>query len=120
MTCPLYFTTAAEERKIRKYDRAARQINNTFIPMALETFGALGKEMNKFLKKIASGYLRSLPNPEISNRSVLMRYWRSKISCTLQRANAKLIISKSNRIKANTRQGPLPNSPDMTDNWQIV
>ena len=120
MTRPLYFATAAEERKIRKYDRAARQINNTFIPMALETFGALGREANKFLKKLASRYLRSLPNPEISNRSILMRYWRSKISCTLQRANAKLIISKSNRIKANTRQGPLPNSPDMTDNWQIV
>ena len=120
MMTPLYFARAAEERKIRKYAQAARDNHHIFIPLALETFGAMGREMEKSLKKLASRYLRTLPSAEISNRSVLMRFWRSKISCCLQKANAKLIISKANRVKANSRQTPLPNNPDLSESWSIA
>jgi hypothetical protein len=122
MTSPLFFARAAEDRKIRKYGRAARENGHRFIPLAIETYGALGKEMDKKLKSLATKYTRSISNQytDITARSTLMRYWRARISCCLQRANAKLIISKSNRIKANSRSAPQPNAPDLNTCWTIA
>ena len=122
MITPLHFARAAEERKIRRYERAASAMSHKFIPLAIETFGALGKRIDKMLKDLANRYFRSIQNqdPEFNAKSVLMRYWRSKISCCLQKANAKLLISKENRIRANTRQGTPPNAPDLSEVLSII
>ena len=75
---PLYFAKSAEDRKNRKYERAASAISHKFIPLAIETYGALGHRTDKTLKVLASGYLRHDHNqdPDFSAKSVLMRFWR--------------------------------------------
>ena len=121
---PSYFAKHAENRKIRKYRAASEQIGQRFVPIALETYGALGPECSKMLKNLAGRryQLCSESDTENFSRSSLTRIWRVKISAALQRANARLIISKANRIRNNLRQNSQPNPHNviLTDQWEIT
>jgi hypothetical protein len=123
MQTPLYFAKYQESRKIRRYGDIARQMGHTFAPLALETYGATGPALNRYLRSLANRHqhLVSRNSEEDSlEKSTLIRYWRTKISCCLQRANAKLLIGKSNRIAATLRQGSPPNTPDLSEAWYIT
>ena len=50
MCSPLYFAKHREATKIRKYGARAAQINNQFVPLVLETYGALGPVFSSSLK----------------------------------------------------------------------
>jgi hypothetical protein len=122
MQLPLYFAKYREGSKVRRYGEAIRQMHHTFAPLVLETFGAAGPALTKYIKHLASRQHQlstNCPENDITARSTLVRYWRTRIACGLQKANARLIISKSNRIKANQRQGTNPNAPDLTEPWTI-
>lgn len=122
MQCPLYFAKYQENRKIRKYGETVRRMRNVFIPLALETYGATGPAVTRALQRLATRYFQSNTcgnDPESTARSTLMRYWRTKISCCLQRANARLLLSKANRVRAHTRQTAPPNAPDLSETWMI-
>ena len=122
MLQPLYFAKQAEQRKQRKYQAASRAINMNFKPMALETFGAVGPHLNEILKKLATRIARFNDwhqSSEISYVSTLIRFWRTRISTCLQRCNAKLILSKAHRIRANCRLGSHPHPPDISSSWLI-
>ena len=94
----------------------------TFIPFAFETFGASGTSFDFFLKTLANRYQRLISwnsSTDIADKSSLLRFWRARISTCLQKQNARLIISKVNRIKRQTRQGSTPNRPDLASNWTL-
>jgi hypothetical protein len=122
MLQPLYFAKSAEHRKRRKYGEVVRSMNQAFIPMALETFGALGPCLDKSLKEMATriGRLNDWHhNTDIFYISTLMRFWRTRISTCLQKCNAKLIISKAHRVRSRSRQGSSPGPPNMSSDWII-
>jgi hypothetical protein len=123
MISPLYFAKYQESRKIRRYGEIVRAMGHAFAPLAIETYGATGPFLNKYLKQLARRYQqiihRNSEEDPLGN-STLIRYWRTKISCCLQKANARLLISKTNRICARSRQGPLPNAPDLSEPWCIT
>jgi hypothetical protein len=120
---PLYFARHAEGRKIRRYGEAANRMHHHFSPFAFETYGASGPTFTAYLKSIAARYQHSVSwgsNTDSTDRSAIIRFWRTKISCCLQRSNAKLIISKANRIQSRSRQGPAPPGPDSLTCWTIT
>ena len=112
---PLYFAKHHENRKRRKYEEAVRSINSRFVPLALETFGAMGPCFDKCLKSLAAR--QALTDAE---KSILMRFWRMKISCCLQKANSFLIMSKAQRVRKQSRQGSAPLAPNLTEAWRIT
>lgn len=119
---PLHFAKHAESRKIRRYQRAAEMMHHRFAPLALETYGAMGPALSSSLKALAIRFHRVLladPAPDLSARSTLIRYWRVRISACLQRANARLILSKANRINSRSRQGHPPGIPSLLSQWTI-
>ena len=122
MLQPLYFAKQAEQRKQRKYQAASRAINKIFKPMAFETFGAVGPLLNETLKRLAPRIARFNDwhqSSEITYISSLIRFWRTRISTCLQRCNAKLVLSKAHRIRANSRLGSHPRPSDISSSWFI-
>ena len=122
MQIPLYFAKLQENRKIRRYGETIRLMRHEFAPLAFETYGATGPIFTKYLKRLASRHFQFISlnyETDISARSTLVRYWRTRISCCLQKANARLLISKANRVRANMRQGTPPHAPDLSECWVI-
>lgn len=122
MQLPLYFAKHQEHRKNRRYGEAVRQMHHQFAPFSFETYGATGPTFSKYLKYLASRHAQLTAisnNTDYSNRSTLVRYWRTRIACTLQRANSRLLISKANRVKAHTRQSAFQHAPDLSVPWMI-
>ena len=117
MTTPLYFAKYRENAKTTRYGDRATQIHHAFIPMVFETFGAFGPQLNQFLKSIAG---RALHGSAQTYRTQLIRFWRVRLSACLQRANARLILSKANRIRSRSRQGPYPNPPPFQIESSII
>ena len=71
-------------KKIRKYDRLLT--NYHFIPIAIQTFGAWGKEGLKFIKEVG----RKIT--QISNDKNATNHIIQAISMAVQRGNAASII----------------------------
>jgi len=122
MLLPLFFAKRAEDRKLRRYGTATRSMNLAFIPMALETFGALGPGLDHELKLLAKRIAQFNDwhqGTEISFISTLIRFWRTRISSCLQKCNAKLILSKAHRARSCCRQSSRANFPDVSSSWCI-
>ena len=79
--------TDAEKMKITKYRERCRQIDHNFMPMAFEIYGACSKLVDTFLVDVVTNaaLINAIP------QSVLVSYWRKRISTTLQYYNARLI-----------------------------
>ena len=119
MTHPLHFTLIKENQKKHKYSHTARLLGASVFPLAIETFGALGPMFQKFLQLCADAYLHRIflshPSREEIHRSVIMRSWRSRISCALQKANARLLFSKASRTARANQSGQAPHYVDLTE-----
>ena len=82
---------------------SARLVGAEFFLFVLETPGMMDPSFKKFLRKIQLEFLRNMTNTdpdaehEISNK--LPNLWTTRISCVLQRANSRLILSKLSRIQ---------------------
>ena len=116
MIAPLYFAKKREDAKIRKYSNRAAQIHHHFLPMVLEIYGAYGPKFSTFLKTLAHRVTRQ-SSP--SHRTQLIRLWRMKISASLQRTNARLILNKANRIRSRSRQGTPPLDARISMLWNL-
>lgn len=105
-TCPTYLGRAAREKhatlknreryKNDKYLQRCININKSFMPMAFESFGAASEGSLKLMANLVSraSELTSIPY------SVLLSYWRKRISTTLQVQNARIIMEASARLLA--------------------
>ena len=119
MTHPLHFTLLKEAQKKQKYQHTASLIGASVFPLAMETYGALGPSFQKFLHICAEGYLQknflSHPSREELHKSVIMRSWRSRISCALQKANSRLLFSKASRSTTINQSGQRPHYVDIAE-----
>ena len=119
MTHPLHFALIKEEQKKHKYSHTARLLGASIFPLAIETFGAMGPSFQKFLHICADGYLQRLflshPTREETHKSVIMRSWRSRISCALQKANSRLLFSKASRSNGANQSGQRPHYVDIIE-----
>ena len=119
MLTPLHFTKIKEIAKKARYNHAARSCGATVFPLALETYGAAGPSFHTFLSHCANAYLQKLflshPTREELHKSVIMRSWRSRISCALQKANARLLFSKASRATSCNQSGQMPHYVDMVE-----
>ena len=119
MTHPLHFTLLKEAQKRHKYNNTASLIGASVFPLVAETFGALGPSFQKFLHICVNGYFQRIflshPTREEIHKSVIMRSWRSRISCALQKANARLLFSKASRSSNANQSGQRPHYVDITE-----
>ena len=125
MLSPGYFAAHREQSKRNKYLESARLVGAKFFPLVLETLGTMGPSFKKFLRKIQLEFLRNMTNTdpdterEISNK--LLNLWTTRISCVLQRANSRLILSKLSRIHQAVSRGNPAVSVDFSNmaSWFI-
>ena len=75
---------AAETRKHTKYSRLSTNYN--FIPIALETFGAWGKDTEELFSEIGRRIRLNSGEPKT------MEFLRQRISIELQRGNAASVL----------------------------
>ncbi len=77
----------AEKMKTDKYEERCRQIDHKFMPMAIEIYGAVSKQVESFIGKVVerAAEVNAIP------QSILLSYWKKRISTTLQHYNARLI-----------------------------
>ena len=75
---------AAETRKITKYSHLSTNYN--FIPIALETFGAWGKDTEQLFSEIGRRIRLNSGEPKT------MEFLRQRISIELQRGNAASVL----------------------------
>ena len=77
----------AEKVKNDKYEGRCREIDHFFMPWAMEIYGACSKNVASFIDKVVekAAEVNSIP------QSILLSYWRKRMSTTLQYYNARLI-----------------------------
>ena len=119
MLNPLHFTKIKEAAKRNKYQHAARASGATVVPLVLETFGSSGPAFQRFLNICADGFLQKIflshPSRQETHKSLIMRSWRSRISCALQKANIRLLFSKASRASSANQTGQRPHYVDITE-----
>ena len=123
MLQPAHFTVNRDNSTRSKYGQAATILGVKFIPRVLETYGNMGSAFSSFLGKLSMELFSRQNNsdPEVQNHFKSRQLWNSKISVCLQRASARLIISKISRSQqANQRWAPSI-GVDFTgaSNWSI-
>ena len=94
-----HFSTHRERAKCNKYGEAASIIGARFIQLVLETYGQMGQSMQNFLRRTATElFNRSWnydPETSLDLKSRLVKLWTARVSSVLQRANTRLLMSKS-------------------------
>ena len=103
-TCPSYVTRAAvvphhtldrlHRQKNTKYLDRCTEINSSFMPLAFESFGAVSEDVVKLMANLVSKAAEVTKVPY----SVLLSYWRKRISTTLQVHNARILMLSSAQI----------------------
>lgn len=85
------------QEKLRKYRDICERSNYEFLPIVFVSTGAFHKEAASFFDKlldiIVAGHMKLKP--------IYRRFWASRFSCTLQKAIAYAILSKSRIINGN-------------------
>jgi hypothetical protein len=109
---PGFFAKRAENGKRTKYLAAARTLGSSFFPFALESYGRFGKSFEGFLKQLADAYSDRV-GVDIP-RSILIRSWRQRLSITLQRQNARVILRRAFKLQSAYQETP-PNRPDFAE-----
>ena len=93
-----HFSTHKERAKCNKYREAASIIGARFIPLVLETYGQMGQSMQNFLRRTATELFNRSWNYDLETspdlKSKLVRLWPAWVSSVLQRASARLLMSK--------------------------
>lgn len=91
----------ATTTKNNKYMESAVANDITFMPMALECYGALSKECIHVIKMLCE----KRADIAGSNKSVVTQYWYKRISCTLHKGNSKAISKRVLDITQSTTTG---------------
>jgi hypothetical protein len=98
--------------EIPGYFAAAWALGSSFFPFALESYGRFGKSFEGFLKDLADAYC-DRAGVDIA-RCILIRSWRQRLSVTLQRQNARVILRRASRLQSSCQE-TLPNQPDFAE-----
>jgi len=88
-----------EQQKITKYLESAKQVAHNFVPFIFESYGRMGKATSTFMKKIAQDCIcKQLSRDDKQLTAQLLNRWWMRLSCSLQKGIANLILSRSFRI----------------------
>ena len=102
ITCPSQVGVGidkSEKEKCLKYGEAADTNGLNFIPLVLEVYGKWSKKMTTFVKQLVKMIAES--DPGGPPMSVLIGYWRKRLSSVLQRYNAVTLIGRFARACSN-------------------
>ena len=103
-----------EELKSNAYTGISRRLGMVFTPLIFESFGRCGTKCERFLKTLARHVasresFSGTASPHTS--ALLLHSWRRRISCALQKANARIFQMRAFRGAA----GPTSNYSDSVD-----
>ena len=85
-----------EKEKNNKYKEASNQVAHNFVPLIIESYGRVGEECRFFMKDLAKESIRKqLLHTDDQLAAQLLHSWWIKISCSLQKTLANLILSRS-------------------------
>jgi len=92
-TVPCHAAAAAASQKVSKYKKngTLSSAEHDFLPVAIETYGAMNKEFLEMLEKTATKASEHLDIPD----HILFRYALKTLSIELQRSLAKGIVKRS-------------------------
>lgn len=113
---------AADKQKIIKYMRLCKRQDAMFVPLSVETYGALGKGIINQVDYLVEQAISSPLNSTFSDEDakLLKEQMLEEISCSIQKGNAMitaqgiaLAVLKNGCFNPNAaRVGPLPRIPD--------
>ena len=86
------------ERKRNKYGASCAELGADFCPLAFETFGKSSAEVHRILKSLTELASDNLHIPY----SVLLSYWKRRLSTTLQIENSLFIMKSCANILSKT------------------
>ena len=81
----------AHDRKMTKHGEACRTANIAFVPLPLDTFGAWGDSTVREVKRMGTALARHTGNED----SETIRHLIQRVSVTLMKVNANLILNRS-------------------------
>ena len=91
-------TLKAEKRKHSKYDDMYKRVGITFVPIAFDSNGAIGKEADLFLKQLATKAV--LRNPDMDWAGPALRAgWVQNISLIVQRELVRNMFDLASRCR---------------------
>ena len=88
---PGLITEEAADRKHRNNDAKCRELGWKGIPIVVSTYGGWGREASVFLDSLSS----RVAMQTVSAKADIKRELFTRLSCTLMRANAKILVSRS-------------------------
>ena len=97
-----------EAKKVRDYGNVSRRLGMHFVPFVMESYGTFGPQAELFLKTLARHITSSRcysgnANPSVS--AALLHSWRRRLSCAMQKANARILQLRALRgTEAHGRQ----------------
>ena len=80
---------------------SGRPRGDTFIPIAIETYGALLSQRDEFLRDCARRAFSDHGGSSLST-SVLVTWFRQRVAVALQRAQARAIHARTDRLEASS------------------
>jgi hypothetical protein len=110
--------TNVSASKDRKYGAVARRLGLDFHPLIYETYGRSAATTDAFLIIMAKAFASRHRTADISLDnliSLVVHQWRVKLSCTLQRCNARLITRKVHAAHSSRARGSIPHRVDIAD-----
>ena len=91
---PLQRAMEAERTKKQKYGATIKSFGHKFIPVAIEAHGAWGPAFKKWFKEFTDEYHKVASMP----KSIMMGYWRSRISMALAQGFTRAILGRVHAI----------------------
>eukprot|EP00732_Lithocolla_globosa_P000580 Lithocolla_globosa_v1_NODE_199_length_5224_cov_8.409618.p1 type:complete len:831 gc:universal NODE_199_length_5224_cov_8.409618:2533-41(-) len=115
---PLHVARIGERKKELQYADKCRMIRRTFIPLIIESGGALGKKIQKTIAVVRSRVDDEPPERTTWAASTFTKYWAQRLSVTFQRETANSLTRLSRHIRSKqagfTPPDWTPTSPTFT------
>ena len=100
--------TMAAKRKISKYKVACAAINHSFVPVPIESTGAMGLEMLRFVRacqgKAGKKYCSYSHHVTTWMSNSFSKYWVQRLSINLHRSNARAILAWQRSLVARLQE----------------
>jgi hypothetical protein len=124
-TSSLHAASYWERRKVRAYGEACRGMGYAFTPLCFESYGAIGADAERFIKKAVRVMASKLPKDYLKltgantwTASSFHLHFLQRIGIAIQRGNAKAIRRRALRdfrVSSRERQPVSPPRDHMSD-----
>ncbi len=95
---PCAAATEREKVKRDKFEQLSKSNLMHFVPLAVESYGQYGVDMKQFMKRtVRKAWIKS---GKFTTLSVYSDYWNKRVSTSIQKTNAQMLLRQSARICA--------------------